>query len=304
MNFLPLVITFLLIFGAISVSFLSSQFTDKTEGLSYLGRMRALRKAYNGGQEEVYELYRERSTNKQEREQIKNDSDNEEVKPYFRFTRMGSPHGSVNLFVLLSPNKNNKWLFKKTVAYLEAVYGKTSFIQELKNPSWAKDLLTFLVETQKKQLKEGKGLLPLEKCCPEGVFKDIYPKLIRGTNSFNPETQKGYLPLEACIHFDDTSSKPINFHFANPTLLTILFGKEAFLKIQHEEWPNGKPANSHYKKYALPNIQALKDVVRGGNSLAFETLDFDFPLGYKTPKRATDPETNISAQLWEDPKRG
>lgn len=310
MNFLPLVITFLLIFSAISVSFMNNYNGNKTEYLSYKGRLRALRSAYNENEEILYDQHRVLSNRPNQSKTSKSEREKREIekKTYFRITRMGSPHGSINLSeIIIHPEHQvNDFLYEKTIFYLKQVYESASFIKELKDPNWAKELLDSLIHIQKTFFKTNNAFLSLEKCTIEGPLKKHYPKLIRGTNSFDPVAQKGYLPLEACIHFQNNSNKAINFHFASPGLLTILFGKEEFEKIKEKERSKEAMGTLHYTKYALKDEGALQKVIgkKGDLIKIMPLLDFHFPSGYKLPKRATDPSTFISAQLWEDPDRG
>jgi len=303
MNFLPLVITFLLIFGALSISFMSGQSADKTETLAYQGRLRALRHAYNEVEEHRYD--RKKVTNPNEESHLTPPPDKKntpEEKLYFRVSRMGAAQGAINLAQLTEKNADNEWLKEKIIEYLVAVYGNTNFIQELKNPHWARELLDFLIIKQKEALKEKNAFLPLSKLCLEGPLQKYFPRLIRGTNSWDPETGRGYLPLERCITFNQKHKKPINIHFANPTMLIVLFGKDAARDIENEEWPNGIPRKEASKQsnYSL-KIDDLKKLLgdRFDERLA-RLLDDKYRRGKKYHKRAYDPDTFISAQVFED----
>ena len=55
MNFLPFVLIFFLVFGAISASFMSDGIIYRAESSSYIGRVRSLRISYNKGQENLYD---------------------------------------------------------------------------------------------------------------------------------------------------------------------------------------------------------------------------------------------------------
>jgi hypothetical protein len=304
MNILPLVITFLLIFSAISISFVASQATDKTEGLAYQGRIRALRQAYNEVEEHMYDQLKESGEGQRTSNQTSSNSSDQtpEEKPYFRLTRMGSKHGALNLVFLTEKNLDNEWLREKAIQYLEEVYQEASFVRELKNPHWASELLDFFVAAQKKALKETQHFLSFDKLVPEGPLKEFYPKLIRGTNSFDPIRGKGYLPLERCITFSKRHTKPINFHFANPKLLTVFLGVEATEKIMHAEWPDGHPRKeaSNVKNYAL-QIKELKTLLGDQFDERLERVfDGKYHVKGKFSKQSVDLKTFISAQVVEE----
>lgn len=286
---------------------MSGQSMDKTEALSYEGRLRALRSAYNEQEEVRYDKQKPKSSPSSKKPTPNADEETVTVpKPYFRISRTGSPHGSINLarFASGEKDKENTWLLKKTTLYLENMYKEASFVKDLNDPDWAKKLLEHLITEQQKIWKKEGTFLSLDKLCPSGPLKEHYHKLIRGTSTFNPETQKGYLPLMACIHFAESQEKELHFPFANEALLITFFGKEQFEKIRDAEWPEGKPRPkaTHQSNYAL-SYQELK-------SLLGEALDskiehfFDFKFhskSYQLPKRSTDSSTNISAQILEEP---
>ena len=303
MNILPLVITFLLIFGALSASFVANQATDKTEGLAYQGRIRALRQAYNEVEEHLYDQHKVSGVKKTTAESSSTRSHNTpEEKPYFRLTRMGSRYGALNLALLTEKNLDNEWIQEKAIEYLEAVYKDASFVKELNNPNWARELIDFFVVEQKKAFKTTQQFLPLEKLVPEGPLKEIYPKLVRGTNSFDPVRGKGYLPLERCITFSKRYSKLINFHFANPKLLIVFLGEEAYEKIARKEWPEGHPREEArtLAHYAL-KIEELKTLLGDQFDERMERVfDGKYRVKGKFSKQSVDPKTFISAQVVEE----
>lgn len=303
MNILPLVITFLLIFGALSVSFIASQASDKTEGLAYQGRIRALRQAYNEVEEHLYDQIKVSGLKKSSTPSSSTQNENiPEEKPYFRLTRMGSTYGALNLALLTEKNLDNEWLKEKAIEYLNEVYHDASFIKELKNPEWARDLIDFFVAAQKQSFKESKQFLPLEKLVPEGPLKEVYPKLIRGTNSFDPVLGKGFLPLERCISFSKRHEKPINFHFANPKLLIVFLGADAYEKIEQKEWPEGRPREDArtLAHYAL-KIEELKALLGDRFDERMERIiDGKYHVKGKFSKQSVDPKTFISAQVIEE----
>ena len=304
MNILPLVITFLLIFGAISISFVASQAGDKTEGLAYQGRIRAIRQAYNEVEEDMYDQLKTSDGPRKTSAQTSSSTNENtpEEKPYFRLTRMGSKHGALNLALLTEKNLDNEWLREKAIQYLEEVYQDASFVQELKNPKWASELLDSFVVAQKKALKETQQFVPLEKLVPEGPLQEFYPKLIRGTNSFDPIQGKGYLPLERCITFSKRHPKPINFHFANPKLLTVFLGAETTEKIMRLEWPGGHPRKEvrSLKGYALTTDELKALLGERFDERIQRVFDGEYHVKGKFSKQSVDPKTFISAQVVEE----
>lgn len=305
MNFLPFIITLLFIFGAMFTSFISNQVTDKTEALAYHGRLRALRFAYNEREEHQYNQYKNASFKKQSRSSAqKNSKTSTEEKTYFRVMRTGSIHGAINLAKLTEKNVDNDWLREKTITYLEAIYGKASFIQKLRNSNWASELLTFIITEQKKNLKKGKTFLPLDQLSPKGTLQEYYPRLIRGTNSCDPIKGKGYLPLNRCITFYENNKIPINIHFANPKLLTILIGEEGYTKVEQKEWPNGCPrkAATGESTYSLSKAELKKLLGDTFDPRLERNIDEKFYSRRKYNKKAFDPKTFISAQILEDSK--
>lgn len=304
MNLLPLVIVFFLIFGAISSSFLSHQIAEKTEALSYKGKIRAIRIGYNDLEELEYDRSRIKSkgqTKKKKKENKKEDNEKKEEKIYFRIKQTGSIHGAINLAQLTKNHVTNPWLEEKTIEYLNVLYGKTRIIQELKNPNWAKELLKFIVAKQKQAYKKNQTFLPLDKISPEGSLETYYSRLLRGTNSFDPMNPSlGYFPLDRCLTFSKDANPPINLYFANPQLLIVLMGKKAYQLIHKKEWPNEKPRKGakYISQYSLSK-QEFKELLGKTFNHKLEELTY---VKYKKGTRgqiASDPQTFISVQIPE-----
>jgi hypothetical protein len=307
MNFLPMVITFLLIFGTLSLSFMKGQGLDKTEVKAYKGGLRALRLAHNEIEEDWYAQRKKNHSIKRLKrassqiEKEEDEADDLEIRPYFRITRIGSEHGAINLANLIENRTTNPLLRKKTLQYLHAMYGKASFIQFLKNGDWAERLLDQLITVQTTYFKKNNQFLPLADIDVGKEFQPYYTRLLRGTNSFNPLSLEGYLPLEKCLTFQKGEEPPINFHFANQKLLSVFFGQEVCQKIQQTEWPDGHPRKRRHSpsKYALEEDE-LKELLSDKQDwLLLNFFSYQYRKNKRYSRRAYDLETGISIQITE-----
>jgi len=301
MNFIPLVVIFITLFGALSFSLAKHQLLDQSEAQAYSGRLRALRMAHN---ERIDTLTRERRKKLKKESPTKASSHETKQepheKPYFRLTRTGAPQGAINLAPLLKPNKNNSLLKEKTIAYLQLIYGNVEFIQALKNPSWIEELLDAFIAQQQESYIKNQTYLSLKELTTPASLKSVYSLLLKGTHTFDPIRLKGYLPLESSITFKEKGEKAIHFPFANPAIIKTFFGKEFYDKLEETEWPEGHAREPHHTTYALNEKECAKLLGDQIDYNLFSLFDFNYRRGQKQPYRATDSKTGITAQVLDD----
>ena len=302
MNFLPLVLIFLMIFSAVSFSFMQSQFLDKGEKTAMLGSIHAMRAAYNHC-EELHHKARIKIHQKDTPSNSKNPpsprkpKDNTQEK-YFRLQWMHSLEGAIDLAPLIFQNaKNYELLLDSASRYLERIYAKASFIQDLNNSNWARPFLLSLIDEQKRNYHQNKSFLPLADLHPQTDIKTSFHKLIRGTNTWELLKQHGYPPLEYCICFKYPHKNPIAFSIINPILLEVLFGKAQASKICELEMEKKEQLkqNQENKKKSHLNREELSQVLKQQD--AFDLLDlvhFQRPQAKKIANKATDHQSNIS----------
>lgn len=302
MNFLPLVISFLTIFGTFSLHFVSRQRLQISEKEAYAGSIRAFRKAHNCFECRKYDTFKVKNLPKPNPPSLKNDNEKrgnreKEKKVYFRIAWTGSSYGSINLYPLVTETGNHLEKIKEIAyRYLKQIYSQASFFKESKDPDLIKALLDFLIAEEKKIFKEKHICVPLNKLQPEEPLKAIYDRIIRGTNSFNPIEKKGYLPLEECVTFQAERTDVINFNFANPTLLATLFGEKVFMEIMMEEWPDEGPRPGHRPpSYALSEDELSELLGNRAESSLLELISWQYKKDFQAHKRSIDPKTNIAA---------
>ncbi len=310
MNFLPFVLMFFLVFGAISASFMSDHIMNRAESFSYKGRVRSLRIAYNDYEEKVYETLRAARKASQKKTRGRNkkaqSTEEREVEPsekeYFRTTRSGSPYGAIYLKTLCT-GRGDRWLEKVTIHYLKRVYANSHFAKSIKDQEWVEKVFYSILEQERSAYREKGKFLPLNKLSMPNDLKEAYHRLLRGTGTFDPTLEKGYLPLDLCITFKGSNRKAINIHYANRLLLETLFGKSGFSLIKAEEWPKsekwpkGGPrekAGKSAAKYSL-NCKELKKLLKDKFEEAYSHIG-DTPYK-RDPKRACDPETFVFSEI-------
>ena len=296
MNFLPFVLIFFLVFGAISASFMSDGIIYRAESSSYIGRVRSLRISYNEGQENIYD----RLFEGREKDQRAHSKTQKELEPsekeYFRTTRVGSSHGAIYL-ATLGKGKEDKWLERVAIDYLKRIYGGSRFAEEFKDRKWVEEIFSLILKQQKKAYRERGKFLPLNKLSMPNDLKQPYHQLLRGTGTFDPKLERGYLPLDRSITFEGSERKPINIHYANSLLLETLFGKSVFSRIRAEEWPKGGPREKakSQKGYSL-NCKQLKDLLGYRFEQAYSHIHDNYEEDKKS-KRVSDPKTLVSSEI-------
>lgn len=267
MNFLPLVITFLLIFSALSISFYSNSQSDKTEGDAYIGSIRANRQLQNLLEEKRFEEKSLIDTSLAEEEE-------EQGLPivYFRDERLGAPKGRVNLHGLIKKNKQSEVLYKLMSRYIRDVYGHMYLINEEKTPDFEVKVLKGIIKWQKAHHKKENVFSPLEAVeFEEPEIQEIYSKMLTGTNTYSVRNKKGYPPFTTLFSFEEGNEKPLNFHFANVALLHTLFDEKIAMTIEEQELDFQSNNPRKKKDFALTE-NALRALFRSNYQQIPESL--------------------------------
>ena len=301
MNFLPLALIFLMIFSAISFSFIHFQGLDKGEKDALLGSIKTMRQAYNRSEEihhkkriKVHEKQKP-STNSKKTKSTKKNEDT-----YFRIQWINSSQGAINLaYLIFCHGKDYELLLDATIRYLEKIYEKASFTQTLNNPNWARPFLLSILEEQKKSYQINKSFLPLSELHPQAEIKNYFNRLIRGTKTWNLLEQQGYPPLEYCICFKKQNKKPIVFSIINPILVEVLFKKEKAKIIYEFEIKKKnqlKKTQSNNKKSHL-NKEELRKILGDHESNLLNLLSFKRPKSKNISNKSTDQKSKISEEV-------
>ncbi len=307
MNFLPLVLIFLMIFSAVSLSFMHSQFLDKGEKEGLLGSIQAMRKAYN----HCEDMHYKRRIGKHKAEKPSSDFQNtkkegveeeEELEEeYFRIQWMNSPAGAIDLaHLIFCSDKDYELLLDITTRYLKKIYEKASFNQTLNDPNWIRSFLLFMINEQKSSYHKNKTFLPLTDLNPQTEVKKFFHKLIRGTKTWELLEQRGYPPLDYCICFRNRHTKPIFFSIINPILLEVLFGKAQARKICELEMEKKKriKKNRENKKKSHLNNDELREILEiRGNVALLNLFSFERPRAKNLLNKTVDHKSKISEQV-------
>lgn len=294
MNILPLVITFLLIFGAISIGFLSNLHSDKKESESYIGSLRALRNLQNMHEDAEFERI---AASDESLFETLGDDERSPIR-YFRETRFESPKGRVNLYLLSKTSSQSKLLYQIASTYIHEVYKNMSSLDDKLRGDFATLVLDGIVTAQTKYYKSKKTYLKLEDIeFEDPELQHLYLKMLRGTNTYDLKKKEGYPSFLRLFSFIEDNAKPIYYQFASSPLLEAMFGKEIAKAIEEKEFEFQKEYTEKEKEFALSE-NSLKELIFSSHDKipkTIELIDFSSFSKKDGPAQAyTDPKTNIT----------
>lgn len=294
MNVLPLVITFLVIFGTISISFLSNFHSDKKESESYIGSLRALRNLQNLQEDAEFERIAASD------DSLFETLDDDEKLPvrYFREIRFESPKGKVNLFLLSKNSPQSKLLYQIASTYIREIYVNMLSLDNTHKRDFATQILDGIVAAQTDHYKLSKTYLKLEDIeFEDSELQHIYSKMLRGTNAYDLLKKEGYPSFLRLFSFIEDSAKPINYQFASFPLLEAMFGQEIAKAIEEKEFEFQKEHPDKVKELALSE-NALRELIlsrQEKHPKSLELINFsNFSRKDAPPHTYTDPKTNIT----------
>lgn len=286
MNVLPLVISFLLIFGIMASQFFHRYSAIAIEKRSIEGYLKAQRLMWNKHQKAAFRKQKgEKGTPVENKG--KNENDKKEKKEdinYFRDKRCSHESGKFNLYRLLHDPDSviAKNLYEPAASLIKHLYQKTSFWREGQDLEY--QILDGLI--QKKEISFYDAFI--EK--PE--LAQVFYKMLKGTNTYEAETSNGIPPFFDFFR-DDSSKDKIDFCHAPKALVKVIFEDELWKKIEQAERKENKPLP---KKDLYPLLEAFPE-----KKSQLETLDlFSFGNDRKRGEVdiAIDDATGITIKRW------
>ncbi len=279
MNLLPFVMIVILVLSLFSTTQYQKMVTQKKEQKIYTTYFRGLREARNEKMRHTYNRSIERKRGP--KKETKGNQEGQIQTNYFREDRIGWEKGKLNLSSLL--NDPEKWpgLEAIAIAYVKRLYIHTNFYP--KSGGVEKKLIKALVAKYKEEEPP-----PFHKIRFEDRELDwLFYKMVKGTHTYDLEG-KGSPPFANFFTFEETEGPPINFHYANPSLLKTVLGEGKAQKLFSEE-----------KKYlAEAPIKCRSPLKRGRiqEILANRSALFDsrYEKSNKTPGKHTDTTTQIT----------
>ncbi|MEM7174411.1 MAG: hypothetical protein AAF443_00575 [Chlamydiota bacterium] len=160
-----------------------------------------------------------------------------EEKPiYFRIEWIGAAESCLNLYSLIRDSARNQPLWEMACDYLMRVYAPILPTEKKKRNQWMKQFLRLLLDVQQEALAEHRKMVPLAEIeLPNEEMRQLYYKMLRGTNPYDLSKPIGYPPLKEVIAFRKGSKKPVPFRYAHPILLEEALGKNIAAAIVERE---------------------------------------------------------------------
>jgi hypothetical protein len=128
---------------------------------------------------------------------------------FYRKKWEGAKVGRINLYSIIQTDASNSPLYKVALAYLKQLYG--DYMSTNKNdPARIQKVFDEVLRIQKTLLRQGKDPFELfEIKLKDPRLNAVFYKMLKGTNLYDLETNKGYLPLELAIEFSESANAPI-----------------------------------------------------------------------------------------------
>lgn len=239
MNVLPLVSAFLILFAIASYTFLHSVKATIQENFHYKGALAVERTFASTVQEN---LYKNQKGDKEEKKESDSEKDEEVTFTSHRDSLKFPNSSKLNIRPLFT-EEGNKQLEKVALTLLNGLYQNTSIYTK----NMEQEVLDVIIHTAKNN-PNVQTLEELLTKIPDNKTPFFY-KLIKGTQVYHLNTDKGYPPLGDYISLDGKSNKrkSINFYRASRPVLSAVFGEKMTELIIAEE--KKKWEVDHKKKF-------------------------------------------------------
>ncbi|MCB1106535.1 MAG: hypothetical protein KDK76_00390 [Chlamydiia bacterium] len=285
MNFLPFVTIIITILALFSVSFFDRSIIGIREKNIYLAHYYGIREAKA---ERVEHEYTSRVKNHTPNTSSNQSREQHSPIKYFRNERIGWERGRLNLSSLLSDPQKWPALQEVAEAYIWTLYKDASFFP--KDPEFPKTLINALVEIY----QNSKTPPNLNEIILEDSLQTIFYKMLKGTHYYDLDHHQGYPPFASFFTFEGQESPPIQFHYANNTLLTIVLGEKNAQTLVIEE---KSAIKSSFQKRSPFHHRSNLETLFSHNppeSSSLDLLDFEYVSSKEKRVMYQDPATQIT----------
>ncbi|QVL57665.1 MAG: hypothetical protein KFB93_00905 [Simkaniaceae bacterium] len=292
MNLLPFVMVIIMVLSLFSLSQFEGAIAQKKENQIYLAYFRGLRETRNEKEKIAYE----RTLVKKEGDQKKSNEKltSQPSQNYFREKRVGWEKGKLNLSSLLKEPYKYPALETIVIEYVKDLYSHADFFP--KNDKHTKALIKALI----KQYKKVDPLTPFhELTFSDSNLQDIFYKMVRGTHTYDLEMKIGYPPFGEMFTFEKSDRPPMNYHYANLSFLSIVFGEKItkdFVELEKKELISAKKkCLSPIKKPEFESL--LRNQMVGEKNTVLELFDFTYEASSQNPAKYLDTKTQITVKV-------
>lgn len=288
MNFLPFVITFLLLLVIGSSTLFNSVRSTAIEKHVLQGSNRAKLGLISAEAREEF-----RTVKKEPKGQLKTvepiqqgtKEKKKKVKPYVntRDLRRNLNVSKLNIWPILHEPMTVQavTLYKKGIKLIEILYGEESFFKEQHHPQLARAIIDAMVE------KKGETLMELFP--KDHKLSDVYYRMMKGTSTNYPKLEE-YFKIEEC------EGKPaLCFPFLSSKVLQVILGEKITTLIHAKE----KAKWEINPEDATLTKEELRTIVQQNPHPDFDINNIDILFSFEKPKGAiphafTDESTQIT----------
>lgn len=288
MNFLPFVITFLLILIIGSSALFNSVRSTVTEKHVLQGSNRAKLGLISAQANEEF-----KSVSRKPKDQLKKSEPSEQgsetkkkkIKPYInpRDLRRNQDASKLNLWPIFHEpmTVQSLTLYKKSIKLIEILYGKEDFFKEQHRPQLARAIIDAMIEKKGETLME---LFPKDQ-----KLSDVYYRMMKGTSTNYPK-------LEEYFKIEETKGKPpLCFPYLSSQTLRAILGEKITELIHAKEKAKWEisPENATLTK------EELRQIVQQNPHPDFDINNIDILFSFEKPKGVvpqafTDESTQIT----------
>lgn len=291
MNLLPFVMIVIMVLSLFSLSQFENALIKKKENQIYCAYFKGLRKARN---DKIETAYKNSLGKKTKDGTLPKEENKKKIShKYFREKRVGWEKGRLNLSSLLKkPHKYPK-LEAIAVEYVKRLYSHAQFFP--KDDQTIKDLIRSLIKEHQKDPSTSFDKVIFN----DPKLQHVFYKMRKGTNTYELEHQRGYPPFGEMFTFEKNDRPPMNYHYANLSFLTVIFGEKItkdFVKTEKEGLVDSlRKCESPIKKPALESL--LSNQAIEGQSALLELFDFLYKTSEKIPEKNQDDATRITVKV-------
>lgn len=254
MNILPLVIIILMILGLGASTLTQGCIGTKLEKKSLLGYLNAQRKIWNKKEQAIYRRQQEKpkiveavaatsattppdaGSIQASKEETHEEEEEESLKKkYFREKKCAHDSGKFNLYPLLHDpdSAHSKHLYEPAAKLIRILYEHAPFWR--KNQDLEYKILDALMKIEDRSFRDA--------ITEDSEFASIFYKMLKGSNTYIPETEKGIPPFLDFFRDEESANKQckIDFRHAPRSVLKVFLGDTLVEKIETLEKNENKP---------------------------------------------------------------
>lgn len=291
MNLLPFVMIIIMVLSLFSLSQFEGALTLKKENQIYLAYFRGLRETRNKKERSAYKDTL--PTNTGDKKTSNEDKQKKSSQKYFREKRVGWEKGRLNLSSLLQKPHKYSSLETVALAYVKQLYGHAEFFP--KNDQTIKDLIKALIKAYQKDPSISFHEIKFN----DPKLQDIFYKMMRGTHTYDLEKKVGYPPFGEMFTFEKSDRAPMNYHYANLSFLSLMFGEKMtkdFVALEKKELIEAKrKCESPIKKPELEKL--LRNQMIGDKNNLLDLFEFTYQISKRVPAKYQDATTQITVKV-------